>query len=103
MSKRDLIDPIHPRKVLACDFLQGMGIALSRLAVFIGEPSLRIGEIVHGNQGVTANHALGLVKCFKIFPALWMGLQSCYGFRLQRGVAGGELDGIQLLTIWEAS
>lgn len=54
----------HPGEVLIEEFLKPMGITQYRLAKEIGVPQRRIGEIVVGTRGITADTGLRLSRFF---------------------------------------
>jgi len=78
MSKKKLLPPIHPGKILLEEFLQPLGISQYRLAKDIKVPARRINEIVHGKRAITADTALRLGKFFNMSPQFWMNLQTRY-------------------------
>jgi len=78
MSKKKLLPPIHPGKILLEEFLQPLGISQYRLAKDIKVPARRINEIVHGKRAITADTALRLGKFFNMSPQFWMNLQARY-------------------------
>jgi addiction module HigA family antidote len=55
-----------------------MGITQYRLAKEIGVPQRRIGEIVAGTRGVTADTGLRLSRFFGMSEGFWIGLQVDY-------------------------
>ena len=55
-----------------------MGITQYRLAKEIGVPQRRIGEIVAGTRGVTADTGLRLSRFFGMSESFWTGLQMDY-------------------------
>src|SRR5436305_7569155 len=65
----------HPGEILLEEFLKPMGITQYRLAKAIGVPQRRIGEIVAGKRGVTADTGLRLSKFFNMSDGFWIGLQ----------------------------
>jgi addiction module HigA family antidote len=65
----------HPGEILLEEFLKPMGITQYRLAKAIGVPQRRIGEIVAGKRGVTADTGLRLSKFFNMSDGFWTGLQ----------------------------
>jgi addiction module HigA family antidote len=65
----------HPGEILAEEFLKPMGISQNKLAVDIGVPATRVGEIVHGRRAVTPDTALRLARYFKMSPEFWLNLQ----------------------------
>ena len=65
----------HPGEILLEEFLKPMGITQYRLAKEIGVPQRRIGEIVAGTRGVTADTGLRLARFFGMSESFWTGLQ----------------------------
>ena len=65
----------HPGEILLEEFLKPMGITQYRLAKEIGVPQRRIGEIVAGTRGVTADTGLRLARFFGMSEDFWIGLQ----------------------------
>lgn len=68
----------HPGEILMEEFLKPMGITQYRLAKEIGVPQRRIGEIVAGTRGITADTGLRLSRFFGISEGFWAGLQLDY-------------------------
>src|SRR5207237_860906 len=68
----------HPGEILLEEFLKPMGITQYRLAKEIGVPQRRIGEIVAGARGVTADTGLRLARFFGMSEGFWIGLQMDY-------------------------
>src|ERR1700740_2214598 len=68
----------HPGEILVEEFLKPMGITQYRLAKEIGVPQRRIGEIVAGTRGVTADKGLRLSRFFGMSEGFWTGLQMDY-------------------------
>jgi addiction module HigA family antidote len=68
----------HPGEILLEEFLKPMGITQYRLAKEIGVPQRRIGEIVAGARGVTADTGLRLSRFFGMSEGFWIGLQMDY-------------------------
>lgn len=68
----------HPGEVLMEEFLKPIGITQYRLAKEIGVPQRRIGEIVAGTRGVTADTGLRLSRFFGMSEGFWVGLQLDY-------------------------
>ena len=77
MTKRDF-EPIHPGEILLEEFLRPMEITQYRLAKEISVPQRRIGEIVQGKRGITADTALRLGRYFSIEAQFWLNLQARY-------------------------
>ncbi len=70
MNKK--LPPIHPGEILREEFLLPMGISNYRLAKEIGVPQQRIGEIVAGRRGITADTDLRLCKFFGLSEGYWL-------------------------------
>ncbi|TSA15415.1 MAG: addiction module antidote protein, HigA family [Betaproteobacteria bacterium] len=73
-----------PGEILLHDFLEPMGISQYRLAKEIGVPQRRIGEIVAGRRGITADTALRLAAYFGTDAQSWINLQSHYDTEMAR-------------------
>ena len=92
MSTRDF-EPIHPGEVLLEEFLKPMEITQYRLAKDISVPQRRIGEIVQGRRGITADTALRLGRFFGMDPQFWLNLQNRYDLLRAREKLGSRLEG----------
>jgi addiction module HigA family antidote len=68
----------HPGEILLEEFLKPMGITQYRLAKEVGVPQRRIGEIVTGARGVSADTGLRLSRFFGMSDDFWIGLQMDY-------------------------
>lgn len=68
----------HPGEILLEEFLKPMSLTQYRLSKEIGVPQQRIGEIVAGARGVTADTGLRLSKFFGMSDDFWIGLQMDY-------------------------
>ena len=68
----------HPGEILLEEFLKPMGITQYRLAKEISVPQRRIGEIVAGTRGITADTGLRLARFFGMSEGFWIGLQTDY-------------------------
>lgn len=91
-SSRKTMSPIHPGEILSEEFLQPLGITQYRLAKTIGVPQRRIGEIIQGNRGITADTALRLARAFKTTPQFWMNLQTRYDLECRGDAINDDLD-----------
>ena len=67
-----------PGEILLEEFFKPMGITQYRLAKEIGVPQQRIGEIIAGKRGVTADTGLRLSRFFGTSDGFWVGLQTDY-------------------------
>ena len=73
-----MIGPLHPGVTLREDFMEPHGLSAGGLARALGIPRNRIGDIVRGRRGVTADTALRLERAFGVSAAFWLNLQSHY-------------------------
>ena len=78
------IAPVSPGKMLFKEFLKPMGVTNYRLAKEIGVPAQRIGEIIAGRRGITADTDLRLCRFFGLSDGWWLRLQADYETRLAR-------------------
>ena len=85
----------HPGEILLEEFLKPMGITQYRLAKEIGVPQRRIGEIVAGTRGVTADTGLRLSRFFGMSEGFWIGLQADYDQALTRSAIAKTLARIK--------
>ena len=72
------LDPVHPGEVLKHDFMEPFALSAAALAKAIGVAPTRIGEIVRGRRGITAETALRLARYFNTDARSWMNLQDRY-------------------------
>ncbi len=84
-SKR-VLPPIHPGEMLREEFLVPMGLSANALAIAIGVPATRIGEIVNERRGISADTAIRLGRYFHMSAEFWMNLQSDYDLESARFV-----------------
>ena len=85
--------PVHPGEMLREEFMEPLGLSANRLALSLGVPATRIGEIVKERRGITGDTALRLGEYFRIGPEFWMNLQKHYELELARDArdAAGEM------------
>lgn len=91
------IPHIHAGQVLHDEFLQPLGISKYRLAKAIGVSAPRIGDIVAGRRGVSADTALRLARYFGTSADFWLNLQSGYDLETTAAVIASDLSHIQPL------
>lgn len=72
------IHPVSPGEMLAEEFLGPLGMSKYRLAKSIGVPAQRIGDIISGKRGITADTDLRLCKFFGLSDGWWLQLQAGY-------------------------
>ncbi len=73
-----MIGPIHPGVTLREDFIKPDRLSANSLSKALGVPQNRIGDIVHGRRGITADTALRLERAFGVSASFWLNLQSHY-------------------------
>ena len=93
MSKK--LAPIHPGEILAEEFLKPMQISNYRLAKEIGVPAQRIGEIVAGRRGITADTDLRLCRFFGLSEGYWLRGQVRYDTEIAKDALVTELAKIK--------
>jgi addiction module HigA family antidote len=85
----------HPGEILLEEFLKPMGITQYRLAKEVGVPQRRIGEIVTGARGVSADTGLRLSRFFGMSDEFWIGLQMDYDAAKAKDSLAKTLAGIK--------
>lgn len=83
-TRTDDLGPIHPGEILQEEFLRPLGLSQNRLGIDLGVPPQRVGDIVRGRRGVTADTALRLARYFGTTPQFWLNLQSRYELDVAR-------------------
>ncbi|MSV34275.1 MAG: addiction module antidote protein, HigA family [Bryobacterales bacterium] len=93
MPTRDLkrLPPIHPGDVLR-DVLKEAGLTANALALALRVPANRIGGIVKGERGITADTALRLARYFGTSGRMWMNLQSKYDLATAADALSRKID-----------
>ena len=71
------LPPIHPGEVLR-EILGEAGLSVNALALSLRVPANRIGAVVKGERGITADTALRLARYFGTSAQMWMNLQAKY-------------------------
>jgi addiction module HigA family antidote len=78
MPCRAKIKPIHPGEILEEEYLRPLGLTKYQLAKDTGMPADRVGRIVRGTRGITADTAVRLARYFRTTPKFWLNLQARY-------------------------
>ena len=89
------IAPTSPGEILREEFLKPMGLTNYRLAKEIDVPAQRIGDIIAGKRGITAETDLRLCRFFGLTDGWWLRLQGDYDTRLARAALAKKLAKIQ--------
>ena len=92
MSK--LSDPVTPGEMLQAEFLEPLGMSNYRLAKSIGVPAQRIGDILAGKRGISADTDLRLCRFFQLSDGWWLRLQASYDTVIAKRRLAGELEKI---------
>ena len=86
--------PVSPGEMLAEEFLNPIGMIKHRLANSIGVPAQRIGGIIAGKRGITADTDLRLRRFFGLSDGWWLRLQADHDTVTAKWKLAGELDKI---------
>src|SRR3982751_7023875 len=78
----------HPGEMLREEFLKPLGLSANQLALDLHVPATRIGQILKGKRGITADTALRLARYFGTSPGFWMNLQKNYELSSTREQTG---------------
>jgi addiction module HigA family antidote len=89
------IKPVSPGEMLVEEFLKPLEISNYRLAKEIGVPAQRIGDIVAGKRGISADTDLRLCRFFGLSDGWWLRLQADYDTRMAKAVLGKSLSKIK--------
>lgn len=90
----NLLDPVSPGEMLLEEFLAPIAMSKYRLAKSIGVPAQRIGDIIAGKRGITADTDLRLCKFFGLSDGWWLRLQAAYDTTLAKRQMADQLDKI---------
>lgn len=89
MAKK--IKPVHPGGVLRTEFLEPLGVSKYRLAKDTRIPADRVGKIVAGRRGITADTALRFARYFGTSAEFWMNLQARYDLETPKDRHGQQI------------
>ncbi len=89
------LDPVHPGEILKHEFMEPLGLSATALAAAIGVTPARIGEIVRGRRGITAESALRLARYFGTDARSWMNLRDRYALAVAEREQGAAIDAIR--------
>ena len=78
------LPPVHPGEMLREEFLAPLGLSGNALAIALGVPATRVGEILHERRGISGDTALRLGEYFRVGPEFWINLQARYELELAR-------------------
>ena len=89
--RKNRLPPIHPGDVLR-DILNEAGMTVNALALALRVPANRIGAIVKGERGITADTALRLGRYFGTSAQMWMNLQAKYELAMAEDSLGKHIE-----------
>ena len=93
MAKK--LKPIHPGEHLCEDFMKPLGLSSNALARALGVTPARVGEILRGRRGITADTALRLARYFRTDVQSWLNLQSHYDVQCAQDKMGKVIERIK--------
>jgi addiction module HigA family antidote len=82
----------HPGEMLQEEFLKPLDMSVNALALALRVPANRIGAIVNGKRGVTADTALRLARFFGNSPEFWMNLQAMHDLTKTKVENGKQIE-----------
>lgn len=82
----------HPGEILREEFLKPLDMSVNALATRLRVPATRIGAIVKGERGVTADTAMRLARYFATTPEFWMNLQTMYDLTKAKAESGAAIE-----------
>jgi len=85
------LDAVSPGELLLEEFLLPMEISAYRLAKEIDVPATRIGEILNGRRGISADTDLRLCKFFGLSDGYWLRAQAAYDLEISRANIAKDL------------
>lgn len=91
------IAPVSPGEMLEEEFLKPLGMTKYRLAKEIDVPPQRIGDIVAGKRGITADTDLRLCRFFGMSDGWWLRLQAKYDTEMAKDALADVLKKIHPL------
>jgi addiction module HigA family antidote len=91
------IAPVSPGEMLEEEFLKSLGMTKYRLAKEIDVPPQRIGDIIAGKRGITADTDLRLCRFFGMSDGWWLRLQAKYDTEMAKDALADVLNKIRPL------
>ncbi len=89
---RKKLAPVHPGEVLLEDWMQPIGLSANHLATELRVPATRIGDIIRGRRGISADSALRLARYFGTSAAFWIGMQAQYDLETAEDAFGKTVE-----------
>ena len=85
------LPPIHPGEILQ-DLLDEADLTANALATALRVPANRIGGIIKGQRGITADTALRLARYFGTSAQMWVNLQARYDLAAAEDALSSRID-----------
>jgi len=76
------LDAVTPGEILFEEFMVPMDLTAYRLAKEINVPAQRIGEIIKGKRGITADTDLRLSRFFGLSAGYWLRAQAAHDLQV---------------------
>lgn len=95
----DRLPNIHPGEILKEDFLDPLGVSAYRLAKETGMSQTRVGQIIRGERGITADTALRFGKFFGTSARVWINLQTAYDLEETLLKNASEIEKIHPMSV----
>jgi antitoxin HigA-1 len=89
------LKPVTPGELLLEEFLVPMGLTQYRLAKEIKVPAQRIGEIIAGKRGITADTDLRLCRFFGLSDGYWLRAQVAFDTEVAKVALTSMLEKIK--------
>lgn len=70
--------PTHPGGILRRQYLEPLGLTVSKLAKIVGVSRKTASKIINERASISADMALRLSRAFHTTPQLWLNLQQNY-------------------------
>jgi addiction module HigA family antidote len=71
-------DPPHPGEHLRYDWLDPLGLTVTRASSLLGVSRKALSEVVNGRSGISPEMALRLSEAFGGSPEVWLRMQMSY-------------------------
>jgi len=85
------LPPMHPGEVLR-DLLEESGLNVHAISLSLRVPANRIGAIVKGQRGITADTALRLARYFGVSAQMWMNLQCKFDLAVAEDALSAQIQ-----------
>ena len=89
-------EPEHPGVILLEEFIQPLGLSITRTAELLRINRQRLDAVVHGRRSITPDTALRLERLFGNSAGFWLNLQQGYDlWHAMHAPGAEELEEIQ--------